>query len=91
MRYFDLGSWQGILSTLFGLAVFTLICGGIRKALDLEPIPDDVAIPRQGPTRQTDAKAKGGKGDAEKSGGGGGGMGGGMGLGLSSRHDPDNA
>ncbi|RYG20980.1 MAG: hypothetical protein EON93_26355, partial [Burkholderiales bacterium] len=30
MRYFDFGSWQGILTTVFGLAVFTLIGVGIR-------------------------------------------------------------
>jgi hypothetical protein len=30
MRYFDFSSWQGVLSTLFGLAVITLIGVGIR-------------------------------------------------------------
>ncbi|MDQ7263209.1 hypothetical protein NM680_15545 [Paracoccus sp. PS-1] len=30
MRYFDFSSWQGILTTLLGLALFTLIGVGIR-------------------------------------------------------------
>jgi len=61
----------------------------IRQALDLAPIPADLAIPQQGPTRP--ASGSGGKGRAEggdraggKGGGGGGGMGamGGMGMGM---------
>lgn len=51
----------------------------IRKALDLGPVPADVAIPLQGPTRQQGNAGKGGKGGGEGSGGGGGGGGGGMG------------
>src|SRR5882757_1635931 len=35
MRYFDLTSWQGILSTILGLAVFTLIGVGIRVLMML--------------------------------------------------------
>lgn len=60
----------------------------IRKALDLDPIPAEVQIPRQGPTRQQGGGGKGGKGDGERGGGakgeggGGGGMGAGMGLGM---------
>ena len=54
----------------------------IREALDLEPIPADVAIPLQGPTRapggggrgKSDGGAKGG-GRGVGAGGGGGGMG----------------
>lgn len=55
----------------------------IRKALDLAPIPEDVRIPSQGPTRQQGSGSKRDKGGSEKGGGGmgGGGMGGGMGLG----------
>ena len=50
----------------------------IRQALDLDPIPAAVIIPRQGPARPS-AGAKG-KGDAgDKGGGKGGGGGGGMG------------
>lgn len=30
MRYFDFSSWQGVLSTLFGLALITLLGVGIR-------------------------------------------------------------
>lgn len=66
----------------------------IRQALDLAPVPVDVAIPRQGPTRQ---QGGGGKGGGEKGGGrgagggGGGGMGGGMGLGLGSGRHGDDA
>ncbi|PIO98654.1 conserved hypothetical protein [uncultured Pleomorphomonas sp.] len=52
----------------------------IRKALDLGPVPADVAIPLQGPTRQQGNAGKGGKGGGEGSGGGGGGGGGGMGA-----------
>ncbi|MCP8890782.1 hypothetical protein [Sphingomonas faeni] len=50
----------------------------IREALDLDPIPADLAIPMQGPTRP--AGAGGGRGGAKEDGskgGGGGGMGGG--------------
>jgi uncharacterized membrane protein YgcG len=62
----------------------------IREALDLGPIPADVAIPLQGPTR-TQGGAGRGKGDGGGGGGGGGGKGGGgdaggggrgMGLGM---------
>ncbi|TCK23837.1 hypothetical protein EV667_3680 [Ancylobacter aquaticus] len=59
----------------------------IREALDLAPIPADLAIPNQGPTRPG---SPGGRGNAERGantrGGGGGGagmaMGGGAGMGL---------
>ncbi|MEH6718564.1 MAG: hypothetical protein V7704_06755 [Aurantimonas endophytica] len=61
----------------------------VRKALDLDPIPNAVAIPLQGPTRpQSGAARGGGKGDAGRERGGGGGGagggagGGGMGMGL---------
>lgn len=70
----------------------------IREALDLAPIPADVQIPRQGPTRQQPGGGKGkgedkggGRGGSDDGGGGmGGGMGGGgMGLGPGSRADDD--
>ncbi|MDM5179261.1 hypothetical protein PO883_18880 [Massilia sp. DJPM01] len=53
----------------------------IRAALDLAPIPGDVMIPLQGPTR-AQGSAGHGKGDAGRPGnkGGGGDMGGGMGM-----------
>jgi len=54
----------------------------IREALDLDPIPADLAIPAQGPTRASASGGRGdrsGGGDRQKGGGGGGGMGGGMG------------
>jgi hypothetical protein len=35
MHYFDLSSWQGILTTVFALAVFTLIGVGIRVLMML--------------------------------------------------------
>lgn len=72
----------------------------IRKALDLEPIPVDLSIPAQGPTRPSGSGGRGGNrggegGRAGGGGGGGGGMGGGgggggmgMGLGLGSDKDP---
>jgi uncharacterized membrane protein YgcG len=56
----------------------------IREALDLNPIPVDLAIPIQGPARPT---ASGGRDKADKAegrqGGGGGGGDGGMGGGVS--------
>lgn len=56
----------------------------IREALDLDPIPADLAIPAQGPARPSGSssrnKGEGGK-DAARSGGGGGMGGGGMGTG----------
>ncbi|TWT21189.1 hypothetical protein FQY83_07455 [Luteimonas marina] len=57
----------------------------IRKALDLDPVPGDLAIPDQGPLRTEGGSKKGG-GDAgargRGGGGGGGGAGGGMGVGM---------
>lgn len=60
----------------------------IRQALDLQPIPDAVAIPEQGPVRVTTAGANAGKrvsnvngaGAAVGGKGAGGGAGGGMGM-----------
>lgn len=55
----------------------------IRKALDLEPVPADLAIPPQGPTRPGAAGGGGRKGGGAAGGGGGGaGGGGGMGGGM---------
>jgi len=50
----------------------------IREALDLDPIPPDLEIPMQGPTRPS---GSGGRGGGERGGKGGGGQGGaGMGM-----------
>ena len=56
----------------------------IRMALDLDPIPETVAIPSQGPTRPQGGGGRGGRGDGgrEKGGGAGGAGGGGMGMGM---------
>lgn len=63
----------------------------IREALDLGPMPKDVAIPLQGPTRTQGSGGVRGKGEGGGSGGGGGkgggggggdGGGGGMGMGM---------
>jgi heme exporter protein D len=66
----------------------------VREALDLDPVPASVVIPRQGPTRPGGnsgggdrGKGEGGGRDAAKGGGGGGGgagggIGGGVGLGV---------
>ena len=67
----------------------------IRKVLDLEPVPTQLAIPKQGPTRPGGGgggKGKGDTGGGDRAGttqdgkgagaGGGGAAGGGMGLGL---------
>ncbi|MFC0280931.1 hypothetical protein ACFOHK_12105 [Falsigemmobacter intermedius] len=75
--------------------------GYIREALDLEPIPADVIVPAQGPTRPA-AAGRGGRSGGERGaggpggggmggpgggGGGGGGMGMGMGMGMGRRAD----
>lgn len=67
----------------------------IRKVLDLEAVPANLAIPRQGPTRIAGTRGKGegkGEGGGKGAGGGMGGMGGGMGgmgghASLDSDHD----
>ena len=68
----------------------------IRDVLDLDPVPADVRIPRQGPTRPG---AAGGRGGGERGGGAGGGggrgggagagaaAGGGIGMGLADAHE----
>ena len=57
----------------------------IRKALDLDPVPADVVIPLQGPTRPASSSGRGGGGrgsggSGSGRGGGGAGMAGGMGM-----------
>jgi uncharacterized membrane protein YgcG len=74
--------------------------GFIRSALDLGPMPADVLIPLQGPTRTQGGAARGkgeaggnrggGNGGGNTDGGGGGGMGMGLGSGLG-RRDADQA
>jgi uncharacterized membrane protein YgcG len=62
----------------------------IRKALDLDPIPPDVTLPAQGPTRPGGAGGRSRSEAGGRSGGGGGGGGGagiGLGLGLGTRRD----
>lgn len=56
----------------------------IRDALDLDPIPADIALPMQGPARPSASggKAGGDKGEGRQGGGGGMGMGGAGGGGL---------
>ncbi|WP_344711417.1 hypothetical protein [Sphingomonas humi] len=57
----------------------------IRQALGLAPIPSDVKIPRQGPTRPSSGgggRERGGDRDAGRGGGGGGGGMGGMAAGM---------
>ena len=51
----------------------------VRHALDLDPVPADLEIPRQGPTRPSSSGGRSGSGGKE---GGGGGGGGGMGAGM---------
>ncbi len=70
----------------------------IREVLDLQPVPLDVSIPKQGPSRAM--LAKGAKDDDKggaKQGGAGGGMGGmggmggtGVGAGASSEHESEH-
>jgi len=55
----------------------------IRHALDLDPVPADLVVPKQGPTRPQPGGTRGGvRGEPERarSGRGGGGQGGGAGL-----------
>lgn len=68
----------------------------IREALDLDPIPGDLAIPQQGPARPTASagRDKGDKGEGRQGAGGGGmgmgtggGVSGGLGLGSGSHHE----
>ncbi|MES2024978.1 MAG: hypothetical protein V4448_05420 [Pseudomonadota bacterium] len=76
-------------------ALVTSLRNFIRTALDLGPIPDDVEIPLQGPTRGQSSGSRG-KGDGDKEGGrnsarggntgGAGAAGMGMGLGLGIVH-----
>ena len=56
----------------------------VRHALDLDPIPEALPIPDQGPLRVASSGGKGGgkDGGAGRGGGGGGGAGGGMGMGM---------
>ena len=56
----------------------------VREALDLDPIPADLTIPMQGPTRPSGSgggRGGGGKDEGRAGGGGGGGGGGGSGMG----------
>jgi hypothetical protein len=65
----------------------------IRQVLDLQPVPAELAIPKQGPTRALSAKAgkEGDKNGAKQSGGGLGGGAGGAGLGGSGySHDDED-
>jgi heme exporter protein D len=55
----------------------------IREVLDLEPVPRELAIPKQGPVRPVPAGSRGGKGGDPGGGRGGGGRGGGAGMGGS--------
>ena len=59
----------------------------IRRVLDLDPIPSDLPIPKQGPTRPGagtggKGKSEGGEGRGSGRGGGGGGAGAGGGMGM---------
>jgi len=53
----------------------------IREALDLDPIPTDLAIPMQGPSRPSSSGKSGGKDEGRQRGGAGGGGRGGGGMG----------
>jgi hypothetical protein len=62
----------------------------IRQVLDLQPVPSQLLIPKQGPSRSTSAKGgkEGEKNDAKQGGGLGGGAGG-AGLGGGFSHDEE--
>src|ERR1700727_2818440 len=61
----------------------------IRQVLDLQPVPSELIIPKQGPSRAISAKAgkEGDKNGAKQGGGGVGGGGGGGGLGGGDGHE----
>src|SRR5690606_22532530 len=63
----------------------------IRKALDLDPIPADVAITSQGPSRPQSRGRRKGEGGTSGGGGSGAAAGGGMGMGMGGgmRRDED--
>jgi len=61
-------------------ALVTSLRAFIREALDLEPIPDSLRVPNQGPTRPGGARKGGAESGASSKGGGGGGGGTGMGA-----------
>lgn len=65
-------------------ALVTSLRAFIREALDLEPIPDSLRVPNQGPTRPggTSGGARKGGAEAGASSKGGGGGGGGAGMGA---------
>ncbi|MBK9080843.1 MAG: hypothetical protein IPL88_01580 [Rhizobiales bacterium] len=63
-------------------ALVVSLRGYIREALDLEPLPDDLAIPPQGPARPAGAGGPGARRGEAGGGRAGGGMGGGMGAGV---------
>ncbi|GBR05655.1 hypothetical protein [Acetobacter oeni] len=62
----------------------------IRKALDLDPVPSDLLLPKQGPTRPSGSGGRD-KGEVGRDGGGkgGGADGGGMGGGGGMDNDPE--
>ena len=73
----------------------------IRDVLDLDPVPQDLAIPKQGPARPGSAGNRGGgddrrggqgggRGGGGGMGGGGAGMAGGVGLGAAAHHHDTN-
>jgi hypothetical protein len=61
----------------------------IRQVLDLQPVPSELVIPKQGPSRTISAKAgkEGDKSSAKQGGGGFGGGASGVGLGGGYSHD----
>jgi len=61
----------------------------IRQVLDLQPVPSELVIPKQGPSRTISAKAgkEGDKSSAKQGGGGFGGGASGAGLGGGYSHD----
>ncbi len=60
----------------------------VRDALDLDPVPPDIEIPMQGPTRQASSGARGKDAQGSR---GGGGQGAGMDAGMGSSLGPDVA
>lgn len=75
----DLAAGRGVETAEIVVSLRTFI----REVLDLEPVPTEVVIPKQGPLRPAPAGSRGGKGGEADGGRGGGGRGGGAGMGGS--------
>lgn len=86
----DLAAGRSVETSALVISLRTFI----REVLDLDPVPTDVVIPKQGPTRPASGGSRGGGGERGSAGGSrGGGLagaagGGGMGMAVSDNGHP---